>query len=800
MNSRDLIRALNNTIIDAQLTEEVRHERAVRLINAIVSMQSIHETVKDCPGIDPYIPNIDSPDPQTTLPPLDYACKNGRTNIVRALLEAKANPNGADSPIIGSSKYGYTDTVQALLEGKADPNKIKETGETALMIAIENNHAKTVKTLLDGKANPNLQAKSHMKEFTRSNHITPLLLAVYLNKIEIVQALLRANADPNLETKDAKMLPLLTAADFNYLDALKALLKAKADPNKVSEREEVLSALMFAVQKNHIQAIQILLEAKADPNKAIKSCEVALLLAIKQNHKEAIMTLLEDNANPNIEGITGMPAIPVATPLMVASFNADTSLIDELVKAKADPDLANSQGKVTNPLFIAIENYRLDVVLALLEAKADPRKMIKGNNLPPLLHAIRENGSIDIARLMLTSNKENINMIDAQGMTPLFHAALNPHRSWGMMELLVFSKANINHLDLSGQSVLDYVVIRKHTEQIKYLLDNGANITSFDKLFDLIKSYNQLDRHTYSLLTHLVNQLKQKNLPYAVEEAHLNKLKTLRAEIDNLRVMYSRYQFSKPSDIVHADQLDDTLLDLKRDVVFAAKHDIKTVEAALNRGAEVNVPDASGCTAFISAANSGNHGMMELLISRKANIDYLDNKGDSALDRARAENNLPKVRFLLDLGVFIFQREQFLDFLQPLNHRDANIYVCYSYLVNQLEEASLSGRNADMKTEAAIKTYFDNLTSLRNIHGKHCLKAVSEATTIQIRKKRLLRSTLITYSIFPEAICKLIVEYDHPLERLGDFLRRHNIDDMLKQAQQEEAKSQQNNNNIKGRK
>lgn len=64
-----------------------------------------------------------------------YAATNGRTDIVKMLLEASAyidctSPNGT-TPLMMATRGGYIDTVRLLLEEGADPTVKNENGETA---------------------------------------------------------------------------------------------------------------------------------------------------------------------------------------------------------------------------------------------------------------------------------------------------------------------------------------------------------------------------------------------------------------------------------------------------------------------------------------------------------------------------------------------------------------------------------------------------------------------------------------------------------------------------------------------
>ena len=94
---------------------------------------------------------------------LMYAAYGGHTNVVKALLAKKANPETKDKQygvdaLMLASQNGDTNTVKALLAGGANPNATRTgKGTPPLMFAMNGNHAATVEALLAGGANPNLK-------------------------------------------------------------------------------------------------------------------------------------------------------------------------------------------------------------------------------------------------------------------------------------------------------------------------------------------------------------------------------------------------------------------------------------------------------------------------------------------------------------------------------------------------------------------------------------------------------------------------------------------------------------------
>lgn len=172
--------------------------------------------------------------------PLHYAAKSSEWPMVKVLLEHGANPNArltVEHPIGGNTnekevtplllaaiqiyKKESTDIIKALLEGKADPNLKTSGGRTALHFAMNSPNAGAIEALL--KHGADVEAQTPEGD-------TALVRAVRQGNKEFVQLLLAARADPNARGLDG-LTPLHRAVGGIQKDLLALLLAAKADPN-----------------------------------------------------------------------------------------------------------------------------------------------------------------------------------------------------------------------------------------------------------------------------------------------------------------------------------------------------------------------------------------------------------------------------------------------------------------------------------------------------------------------------------------------------------------------------------------
>ena len=83
--------------------------------------------------------------------PLLIAAKNGNAEIVKVLLEKKANiearNDAGDTPLFVAAKEGHEEIVKMLLNAEANLDVTDVSGETPLSIATKNGHVKVVEIL-----------------------------------------------------------------------------------------------------------------------------------------------------------------------------------------------------------------------------------------------------------------------------------------------------------------------------------------------------------------------------------------------------------------------------------------------------------------------------------------------------------------------------------------------------------------------------------------------------------------------------------------------------------------------------
>jgi ankyrin repeat protein len=243
---------------------------------------------------------------------LDYAIKTS-PDIFKVLLDAGANPNTEDekgrTPLSYAVERDNSEVVKLLLDAKADPNVGKL--DAPLFCAIHMRDAVSAEMLLKAGANPNMLGKIDWSEGINAfyfqnakNHLTPLWLANYCDQLPMAQLLLKYKADPNDSQTDGE--PLLFSA-LAHANILEVLLDAGAKVDSVSMSDSPWTPLCAAANQNNAPAVEILLKRGANPNFCDRDGYTPLHWAANQPADSKVYELLLANkADPNVRNTDGV--------------------------------------------------------------------------------------------------------------------------------------------------------------------------------------------------------------------------------------------------------------------------------------------------------------------------------------------------------------------------------------------------------------------------------------------------------------------------------------------------------------
>jgi ankyrin repeat protein len=202
----------------------------------------------------------------------------------------------------------------------------------------------------------------------------------------------------------------------------------------------------------------------------------ALRAAAQAGDAKKVQEKLGEGVNPNAaDKDTGETAL-----MQAAQFSDITQrhlvCMEALVNAGAYIDQGDAEGYTA--LMMAARWGKTAAVKWLLAAGADWWQSRTRHNITALQWAEMNNQEETVAALKAvgaTGGGPDPNAIDEYGMTGLYRAAAN--NEIDNMAALVTAGANIDYADHHGGTALIVATINGHTEAIKWLLDNGANIT-----------------------------------------------------------------------------------------------------------------------------------------------------------------------------------------------------------------------------------------------------------------------------------------------------------------------------------
>ncbi|KAK1244454.1 hypothetical protein MKX07_003253 [Trichoderma sp. CBMAI-0711] len=229
--------------------------------------------------------------------PLSNAIKSDNLPLAGLLLENNANPNMQSAeegqwPLHHAVIKGNPAMVRLLLEHGADPRGTMTRLLTPLHLAalLDNENAlELVKLLLDSK-DIDLNAQADTGD-------TALMLAVQEQRKDVVEALLEAGVDPELATTN-DITPLERAITTSNIEIFDLLIKHGANPRRVDQRG--ISILHLAAIHNDVAVLERVLKEGLDLDLKThgESNVTALQLAIAFSNNDIALRLLDHGAQP----------------------------------------------------------------------------------------------------------------------------------------------------------------------------------------------------------------------------------------------------------------------------------------------------------------------------------------------------------------------------------------------------------------------------------------------------------------------------------------------------------------------
>jgi ankyrin repeat protein len=191
-----------------------------------------------------------------------------------------AGDSKTSSPLITAAKEGSLESLKGLLKNNIDINQTDAEGNTALMLALANEHSDLAKLIIESNPNINLKNKDGQ---------SALFIALINELPDLALTLVKKGAGLSSINGDGdSALQVATTANAN--EVMKLVIKKKSSlVNKLTKNG--VSPLMEAARFGSGATISILLNAGADKKVKNKNGKTALDIAIKAQNEEAIQIL-----------------------------------------------------------------------------------------------------------------------------------------------------------------------------------------------------------------------------------------------------------------------------------------------------------------------------------------------------------------------------------------------------------------------------------------------------------------------------------------------------------------------------
>jgi ankyrin repeat protein len=378
-----------------------------------------------------------------------HAAVTGDIRLVDGLLRAGASldrPLNADGETVLLHAVGEGELMALqLLDRGANPGATRRDGITVLHLAaalpVHPNSARAREQIDFFNA---VLSRGLGTSVQMTDGATPLVIATLVGNVPLTRWLLSRGADPNLRGGLGNTVIQQAAADDRK--DIANLLREFALPPTVDGQ----SVVQLIEQGRTAELAQLLSHLPAE-GASFRARQALLVAAILARNLDAVGVLARWGADPNavFEVPDGFDSSAVTPLLFAIGQGADGKMIEQLIKAGANPDRYVPVIQSERPLEYALMSDDLVAADALLRNGADP-------NLVNPRH----------------------------GWTPLMVAAervKSPDEPWfRLIENLLKVGASVDTSDADGATALHISAAKGNARLVKCLLEHGANPVARD--------------------------------------------------------------------------------------------------------------------------------------------------------------------------------------------------------------------------------------------------------------------------------------------------------------------------------
>ncbi len=588
--------------------------------------------------------------------PLMAAAENGNENALETLLLYGADVNCLDnakwSALMRAAFWGKLKCIKILLENGADINAIDDGGRSPLLEAIDNSLVEVIDLLLENGADIYIKDNEGMNG---------LDLASINNDMEVIQLLKSkgyAFEDENNENEsdeendEADVINEDDSEDTDEIDSesytenneqLKVEKGRKANSYWMSSHSGFDLMMMGAVTTGNYDALNDILNAGKDVFISNSRGKDLLMIACENGYKDIAELLIEKGADINAYDENYW------TPLFYATFNGHIDVVKFLLENGADYNSEDINGKLpfllTNGMnhqktfkifqkFFKKYNIKIDEEIPT----DDDSKYSKENN--------------NYLKDSMPKNEKKYKYKE-YSMEECANQLINAVKSGKLSTLkrLLSKGYDVNAQDEDGNTALIYAIHKNFSGSVKFLIENGADVSltnkegylakdfigddTYPEVSQLVLSEKKSKKERKEILDNKQNLASQNIKSFAKEEIkQSNKTVNYQNSIEVCEKYLKAVNYQNSIEVCEKflKAVIDGNLDEVRRMVYA--------------GVNIDYTDEYGSTALIYASAFGNYDIVKFLVKNNAKIDIIDNMDMSAFDYAFEKHYIEIQNFL----------------------------------------------------------------------------------------------------------------------------------------------------------
>src|SRR5262245_511186 len=442
--------------------------------------------------------------------------------------------------------------------------------------------------------------------------------------------------------------------DYGRIARLSLLMFALAGTAHAADK----APLAEAAEHGNRALVRELLAKRADANAAQVDGMTALHWAVSKDDAEMAGLLVKAHANVNAANRYGVP------PLSIACTNGNAALVRLLLDAGANPNASLPGGETV--LMTAARVGNVEAVKALLARGANPNAL-EQREQTALMWAAAE-GHATVVRALIEAGS-TINSTLPSGFTPLFFAVREGHID--VVRVLLEGGVNVNETlqpkaDRPASPLgANYKPIRNGTSPLMLAVENGH----FELAIALVQAgADPNDQRSGFTALHAISWVRKPDAsdvgdPAPIGSGRLTSLQFVGALVARGANVNAR--LAK----VPRPPASATLLGTEGATPFlmaADRADVPLMRELLKAGADPFLPNADKSTPLMAAAGFGTSDPLEeagtedealdavkMLLDLGADINAVDNKGDTVMHGAAYGNFPAIVQLLADRGADI---------------------------------------------------------------------------------------------------------------------------------------------------